>query len=175
MKGKKRESIYINGVYLEEILSESTWSKAKLSEELGYSKVYLNNCLSRERMDLTAARYACLLLNGNYEKLTKRPTPRDTAPKQKPGEATASNKDVVMESTELVVSYIQDIGKIMQDIMRLIRDLRAEQNESNAKLYTTLHDMDVFLRNANAESRSYHTNVNNSLAEAKNILKQAKK
>ena len=184
MQGKKRDSIYINAAYLDELISGNDWNKAELCRELGYSVSYLNYCLTSGRMDVTAARYACVLLNGNYENLTKRPAPKKkTAPKKNATmdvtKAIVRATDIkeegdAMDAAELIVSYIQDVGKINSDIVREIRGLREQENEEFLKVSATLTETLSLLRSMATDNRNIHTTINNKLVEMNNRMTSGK-
>ena len=79
-----------------------------------------------------------------------------------------------MDAAELIVSYIQDVGKINSDIVREIRGLREQENEEFLKVSATLTETLSLLRSMATDNRNIHTTINNKLVEMNNRMTSGK-
>ena len=130
-----------------------------LSENVGMNKNALSACLNSGRIDKLFLRYLCAELGLDYDRAT-------TLPEEKPVAPTGG----AMDTAELIVSYIQDVGKINSDIVREVRETRGKTDEALLKLNGTLAELLALLRSMSSENRQYHTNINNKLVELNNRL-----
>lgn len=133
-----------------------------LSESVGMSKNALSACLNSGRIDKLFLRYLCAELGLDYDRAT-------TLPEEKPVSTVGA-----MDTAELIVSYIQDVGKINSDIVREVRETRGKTDEALVKLNGTLTELLALLRSMSSENRQYHTNINNKLVELNNRFTSGK-
>lgn len=151
---KKMENL--NRSYINEFFKQHGLNKSKLGSEMGCADSYISMCLSRGTMGKTELLFLCDKTGVDYEKATSTEKPV---------------KDCGSDMAEIIVSYIQDVGKIQDDTRREVRETKAMLKETLDKLNNTLHDLDVFLRNSGAEARTWHVSTNNTMQAMTNTLK----
>lgn len=161
MQDKKvRNGRNINVEYLRERLKASGKKAADVSKEMGFAGNYLSVSFAEKRMNDTALRLLCSVIDADYGKAKE-----DRQATKPAADVTGGvTADELKELTELVVSYIQDVGKIQSDVVRELRELKTKQIEQEEKLNKTLHELDVFMRNEGAANRQFYKTVNNYLS-----------
>lgn len=161
-----KATVEINPVYLKEAIKKVGKTAAQVSREMGLDGNYLSASFNRKTMSDTTLRFLCTLIGADYKTAT---TMEDKKPKEP--QVGGVTSDELKELTEIVISYIQELGKIESDIIRELRELRTLQKEQGEKLNKTAHELDVFIRNEGAESRSFHKTVNNYLSGISSCMK----
>ena len=159
----REEMVYINAEYMNEMIKAAGKTKDGLSQEMGFGRSYLNNAQARNKMQKLSAKYLCAVMNGDYEKLT-------TMPKVKERKPVGNETD----TAEIIVSYIQDVGKINSDIVREIRELRQQEHEEFMKVSAALTETLSLLRSMATDNRNIHTTINNKLVEMNNRMTSGK-
>lgn len=130
MAAKKLEKVRVNSNYIRDYLKQSEWSMVEVSKRLGKCKSWLCTALNNGEMEVHLFEFMCLLtdMDKNTAKLKDRPA-EDKKILQDASEEAKKAFDVCQcmeDNTELIVSYIQDVGKIMSEINSKNRDVLEE-------------------------------------------------
>ena len=113
----KTKMIEINSEHIRAHLKEKGIPVTELSEKLGKDKTYVNGCLTKGRMEVTAFKLFCVLTGMDEKKAT--------AKKEEPKDLADNN---LMTCTELILDDIKEVGKICDDVNREIRESRVHSS-----------------------------------------------
>lgn len=169
--------IPINAEYIGTYINDHSFRRTALSEEMGYDKAFLGKCLKRAEMAPADIKFLSLL-TGMDEKQMKvvpklNPVRACDIPDAIPDVSDAfKTYSAINENTEIVVSYIQDLGKILSDTLRELRETKAMFKEYIDKHGREFHELDVYLRNSGAEARKSREAMNNTLGKTHNYLER---
>lgn len=174
------QNVYINAKYVRQYFKAQHLSLASESVKIGKSNGYLSVCLTRKEIDKTAM----LLLCHNTEMDYKKATEKEVAEKktatvqvkdgthQDPVIKQGVTSEELKELTELVITYIQDLGKIHTDTLRELKETKTLLKEMTEKHNREFHELDVYIRNAGAEARKSREAMNNTLSKTHNYLER---
>lgn len=164
----KVKMVPVNATYIREYLAEKGLKQAKLGEELGYGKSYMQTALARGVLPMAQIKALCVVTGMDYKKATTVEKHAEKVADTGGGVTIAE----LRELTEMIISYMQDLGKIQSDILRELKDMKIREKEHQEKMYNTLHDLDIYIRNAGAEARKSRITTNNNLSTIFNYIQK---
>ena len=174
------QKVYINGKYVRQYFKANHLSLSSESLNIGKSHAYISMCLTKKEIDKTAM----LLLCHNTEMDFKKATEKETVEKktasvqvkdgthQEPVIKQGVTSEELRELTELVITYIQDLGKIHTDTLRELKETKTLLKEMTEKHGREFHELDVYIRNTGAEARKSREAMNNTLSKTHNYLER---
>ena len=157
------KNVYVNGEYIHNFLKEKRLNLSGVSRDMGFSKGYIQNALALDKMDTLALKYICQTTGMDYEVAT---TPPGKAEENK---ATGNQGTAMsMEAAEIVVEYMKDLGKILSDIIREVREDRTQNVEQLNGIKKELHELSVSLKSGNAEMAQKTRAIHNAIHQINN-------
>lgn len=120
----EKKGTKVNTAYIKDYLSKSGGKVTALSKEMGHEQSYLTNMLKKGSIPQPELKLLCLITGMDEKKVTQ----MDAVPEKQ--EALSD------QNTELIISYIQDLGKIHTDMLREIKELK----EMLGKSLTDIHE-----------------------------------
>ena len=118
----KQQTIKLNSDYIRNHLNETKQSRRNLSQKMGFDNPnYISAILHEGKMPAPNFKLMCILTGMDEEKATY------TEPKKVEPETPSGEPDITKtmnENTELLVSYMQDLGKIHTELLREIKELK---------------------------------------------------
>lgn len=120
--------VKLDSKYIRETLKTTGHQTTALSKEMGHDGSYISACLKTGRMPCTEYRLMCLLtgLDTNRAQLTEK-----------------TKEQASDENCEIIVSYIQDLGKIDSEILRTMKEEHEALMKAITELTDTLKDLKV--------------------------------
>lgn len=173
MRGNHQtQRVHVNKRYIRQYLKDHNLQATKISEAIGKSKTYLSGTVYQaDEIDMTVMLLLCHVTGMDFDEATKREVPVEPTPKTV-SEGSAVTQDALKELTELIITYIQDLGKIHSDVLRELRETKAMFKEYIDKHGREFHELDVYLRNSGAEARKSREAMNNTLGKTHNYLER---
>lgn len=164
----------VNKAYIREYLRDHGLQATKVSEAIGKSKTYISGTIYQvDEIDMTVMLLLCHVTGMDFDEATKKAAPVMPAPETPQSVPTGSvTPEELKELTELVISYIQDLGKIHSDVLRELKETRGMLKEVLDKHNREFHELDVYIRNAGAEARKSREATNNTLSKTHNYLER---
>lgn len=164
--------VVFDDAYVREEIKASGKTVTGIARELGIVPASLRTCMTRGKANKMTVLCLCNILGLDYERVTTiKPEQKDTAIPQDKAAGSGITITEINELVEIIVSYIQDVGKIQSDIIRELREMRTKEAEQLEKLNKTMHELDVYLRNEGAENRGFHKTVGNYLSGISSCMK----
>lgn len=123
--------VSINVEFLNEAFEKEGLKKATVSKLLGYNDKAVSNWFVRGKMPSGIFEKICDVLSVKPEDaIMPEQEPADKEQPPAAGEPSASMAQALIyatnKSNDTIISYIQDVGKIMTDMLRENRELRTE-------------------------------------------------
>lgn len=175
-RNNQTQRVYVNKDYIREYCKENGISLKQASIDIGKSRSYLNSvAFKSEEIDMTTMLLLCHVTGMDFDEATKKVVPVEPAPVHKAVQAvpvSTVTQDDLKELTELVITYIQDLGKIHTDTLRELKETKSMLKESIDKQQREFHELDVHLRNIGAEARKSREAMNNTLNKTHNYLER---
>lgn len=167
----KTKLVDIDPVYIKEYLASKGISNPAAGQMVRRSSKFISSALNRRRIDEGILAFLCSMTGMDEERAKTIPQKKQKEePKEEPQEKAAD--DALMLHTEMVVSYMQDLGKIQTDTLRELRELRHEQKELITKLTAELHELNVYIKNDAPASKGQRTAINNNLSMILNYIQK---
>lgn len=172
----KTQRVFVNEEYIREYFKKHDLSLTKVSEDLGKNRSYLNSVAFKSgKVDKTVMLLLCNLTKMDFEEATQERTVAKEKPAQKTVQAvpvSTVTQDDLKELTELVITYIQDLGKIHTDTLRELKETKSMLKEAIDKQHREFHELDVYIRNIGAEARKSREAMNNTMNKTHNYLER---
>lgn len=172
------QKVYINGKYVRQYFKAQHLSLASESVNIGKSHAYISMCLTRKDIDKTAMLLLCHNTGMDYKKATENDEKKTATVQVKDGThqdpviKQGVTSEELKELTELVITYIQDLGKIHTDTLRELKETKTLLKEMTEKHNREFHELDVYIRNTGAEARKSREAMNNTLSKTHNYLER---
>lgn len=119
-----KKGIKVNKDFIKDFIAKKGMKITALSKEMGHDQSYITNMLRSGSMPQTELKLLCLLTGMKEEDAVK----TDNAPKKL--------EELSDQNTELIISYIQDLGKIHTDTLRELKELK----DTFGKLMTSFNE-----------------------------------
>ncbi len=166
--------VYVNESYIRSHFKENNLNFRQESINIGKSKAYLSNAIAKHELDKTAMLLLCHNTGMDFVTATDKEEPekalvKTDAPAVAGGGVTPSE---LRELTELVISYIQDLGKIHTETLRELKETKLQIKEMTEKHNREFHELDIYLRNSGAEARKSREAMNSNLSMIHNYLQR---
>ena len=120
----EKKGTKVNVSYIKNYICEKGLKITTLSKEMGHEQSYLTNMLKKGSIPQQELKLLCLITGMDEKNVTQ----MKTVPEKQ--EALSD------QNTELIISYIQDLGKIHTDMLREIKELK----EMLGKNLTDIHE-----------------------------------
>lgn len=127
--------IKIDTDYIRQFMKDNKKRLDRLSTEMGHAHAFMTQRLQAGQMQISDVKLMCLLTGMKEEDVKKKEEP---APPDKSAD--------LMQAAELVVSYIQDLGKIESDMLREIKELREDLKTALTLMNTRLEKQYNFFK-----------------------------
>ena len=145
----KSSTVEINSKYIDSFIKKNGMSRREVSRSIGTEGNYVTNCLLKGTMNKSILLFMCTLTGMDYKEATT------IGKADKP-------ETVSTENAELLISYIQDVGKIASDIVREVREDRTKTTEMLGLIYKELHELSTYLKSETVDKRQTHSAINNA-------------
>ena len=169
------QKVHINGKYIREHFKKHGLNLAQESRNIGKSNGYLHQILKAGSVDKTAMLLLCHNTDMDFVRATAKEEPlkKELSEKDTPTNSTGGvTPGELRELTELVVSYIQDLGKIHTETLRELKETKLLIKEMAEKNQREFHELDIYLRNSGAEARKSREAMNNNLVNISNYIQR---
>ena len=154
MPAQKNDTIPIDVERFKQEFHKKGITLSDASKSLGKSRCYFNAKVERgfvSKMDQIVIEHEFGIRPELY-----------AAKKEKPMETVST------ENTELIISYIQDLGKILGDIAREVREERTQTSGLLEKLYKEAHEISTCQKSETIEKRKVQGAINNAVQQVNN-------
>lgn len=177
MRRGETQKVNINQEYIRKYFAEHNLALQTESKGIGKSRSYLHAMFKLGSMDKTGMLLLCHNTGMDFEKATALPVKKEatisiknTNTHSEPAITQGVTKEELRELTELVISYMQDLGKIHSDTLRELRETRTALKEVLDKESRELHDLSIYIKNSGAEARKSRETTNNNLNTIYNYI-----
>lgn len=130
-RGPYKETAILDSEYIKGFLKEHGFVQRNVSLKMGYHSNYLADCLNKKAMRKRDLTFLCLLTGMDEKDAT-------IVKQEKTNDQVAND-----ENCEIIVSYIQDIGKIQTELLRTIKEEHEEIMKTMSEIMETLKDFKV--------------------------------
>ena len=110
----------INVDYLKSYCYQKRLKVTDISLSMGMSKAFISKCIYEGKMLPSNIKHLCMLTGMDEGELLK----CNVKDEQKPSVADDKLTETMTQNTELVITYIQDLGKIHSDLLREVKELK---------------------------------------------------
>lgn len=172
-----KKLIPINAEYIRDNIKGKGLTYTDLSIQMGKEQSYISYCLRRAEMAPAEIKFLSLLTGMDEVQMKVIPKLNPVSASdllkedEKPSDAFKTYA-AINENTELVISYMQDLGKIQTEILRELKETRNLIKEMTEKHNREFHELDIYLRNSGAEARKSREATNNNLINIHNYIQR---
>lgn len=166
------QKVHINEKYIREHFKINKLNFAQESRNIGKSNAYLSQMISTGAIDKTAMLLLCHNTDMDFVKATESPAQKAVKKEETLPATGGVTQGELRELTELVVSYIQDLGKIHTETLRELKETKLQIKEMTEKHNREFHELDIYLRNSGAEARKSREAMNNNLVNIHNYIQR---
>lgn len=174
-RNNRIQKVHINQKYVKQYFKEHHLTQEKEPVGIGKSHSYLSVVIPKGEIDKTAMMLLCHNTGMDFKKATEEETATiltKAAIHSNPVYTQGVSSEELKELTELVITYIQDLGKINSDILRELKEAKTALKELAEKHNREFHELDVYIRNAGADARKSRESMNNTLSKTHNYLER---
>lgn len=166
--------VYVNESYIRAYFKENNINLRQESLNIGKSKAYLSNAIAKRELDKTAMLLLCHNTGMDFGSATAKEEPEKALVKTDTAAVSGGGvtPSELRELTELVISYIQDLGKIHTETLRELKETKLLIKEMTEKHNREFHELDIYLRNSGAEARKSREAMNNNLVNISNYIQR---
>lgn len=173
----KSTMVHVDAKYVKKYFKENHLVQGQESVNIGKSYSYLSVVLPKGEIDKTALMLLCHNTGMDYDRATSKDTEKVSVKAKggthsEPVIAQGVTSEELKELTELVITYIQDLGKIHSDTLRELKETKTLLKEVTDKHYREFHELGIYIRNAGAEARKSRETMNNTLSTTHNYLER---
>ena len=134
MASQEANRVKLDSGYIRKFFKDNGLSIRGMSREMGKKEAYLESRLYSRTMALSDFKLMCLMAGMKEED------------KQAEPEKKVDVKGCIDENTELVISYIQELGKIQTELLRELKEMKKDQKEQLEAISGKMTDLVSFIK-----------------------------
>lgn len=173
-------SVKINVDALKAAFKKAGRTYAEADRMFGLTTNRISSCMYQGSMRQDELERICMLLNVKFEDM-KAKEPEKLKEQKEPGVKAGGEAYeqamlyAVTNASKQIVSYIQDLGKIQTDLLREIKELRADIRRANEASYTQADELAKQAHAAAEKAGNYYVAANGHLNKIYNQMKYGAK